>query len=192
VSAIEPQRPNDDAELKMLMQRYRADDPAAFAGIHRRLGGCLRTFFRRKGLKTVHAEDLVQETFLQIHKARGSYDPSRGVKPWVYGIARNVYLMDRRAAGRRPSETVATEDEAESTASPDAARLHDRAWVHDAVARVRPERRIPLILRHVWGYSFKEIAAALGIGESAAKVRSHRAMNELRALLLNEPTRSTA
>jgi RNA polymerase sigma-70 factor (ECF subfamily) len=165
------------------MRRHQAGDPAAFADLHRRLGGPLRTLFRRKGLAPDRVEDLVQETFLQIHRARGSYEPSRGVKPWVYGVARNVYLMDRRTAKRRQVETMESDKGVEPAVSPCAATFHDRAWVQDAVARVSPDRRTPLILRHVWGYSFKEIAAALGISEGAAKVRSHRAMSDLRTLL---------
>jgi DNA-directed RNA polymerase specialized sigma24 family protein len=45
-------------------------------------------------------------------------------------------------------------------------------------------------MHHVWGYSHKEIAGALGIGESAAKVRAHRAKGELRELLTERPQKA--
>ena len=42
------------------------------------------------------AQDLLQETFLQMHRSRHTYTPPRPVKPWAFGIARHVHLMDRR------------------------------------------------------------------------------------------------
>jgi RNA polymerase sigma-70 factor (ECF subfamily) len=181
----------NDSVLQELMQDYQAGDLATFGELYRRLVGCLRTLFRRKGLAPDRVDDLVQETFLQIHRARDSYDASRGVKPWVYGVARNVYLMHLRDLRRRYPETVGTDQCIEPVAAPDAVDLPSRVCVRDAVGRVRPGRRAPLIMRHVWGYSFKEIGGALAIGEGAAKVRSHRGMNELRSLL-DEPTLSAA
>ena len=47
------------------------------------------------------ADDLLQETFMQIHRSRRTYEPGRPVTPWIYAIARHVYLMKRRSAGRR-------------------------------------------------------------------------------------------
>ena len=46
------------------------------------------------------ADDLLQETFLRIHQSRAAYNPAYAVKPWVFGLARNVFLMNRRAARR--------------------------------------------------------------------------------------------
>jgi RNA polymerase sigma-70 factor (ECF subfamily) len=177
---------DENLELRQLINRYRAGDSTAFDELHQRLCGCLRALFRRKGLATDQVENLVQETFLQAFLSIESYDPSRDVKPWIYGIARNVYRMDRRAAMRRRIETSTLEDCHEPAVSPAAGDLPDRSWVVDAVDRLPAERRVPLILHHVWGYSHREIAGALGIRESAAKVRAHRAKGELRGLLTEQ------
>jgi RNA polymerase sigma-70 factor (ECF subfamily) len=43
-------------------------------------------------------DDLSQETFLQVHRSRAAYNPTYAVRPWAFGLARNIFLMDRRAA----------------------------------------------------------------------------------------------
>ena len=68
---------------------------AAFAGA--RLRGYLLSQCRDAAL----ADDLSQETFMQIHRSRRTYEPGRPVTPWVFAIARHVYLMNRRATARR-------------------------------------------------------------------------------------------
>ena len=47
------------------------------------------------------ADDLVQETFLQLHRARHTYNPAFPLLPWAMAIARHVWLMDRRTLSRR-------------------------------------------------------------------------------------------
>ena len=59
----------------------------------------------------------------------------------------------------------------------------NRALLRRAVAGLPAERREPLLLHHVWGFSFQEIAGMLGIREGAAKVRAHRARKQLQGLL---------
>jgi RNA polymerase sigma-70 factor (ECF subfamily) len=65
----------------------------------------------------------------------------------------------------------------------DAASFADRVEVRRALGKVAPARRDAVIQHHVLGFSFKEIAARAGIAETAAKLRSSRGMQQLRALL---------
>jgi RNA polymerase sigma-70 factor (ECF subfamily) len=118
---------------------------------------------------------------LQLHKVRNTYQPPRPVSPWVYAIARNVFLMHRRAAHRRGRhEALADEALPEVPVPPEIEGLGDRDTVQKALARLPEARRDPLVLHHMLGMSFKEVGAVLGIGEGAAKVRAHRAVAELR------------
>jgi RNA polymerase sigma-70 factor (ECF subfamily) len=173
-----------DVHLCALMVAYQAGDGAAFEALYealwRPIGGYLRALSRDVG----RAEDLLQETFLQVHRARHTYLPSRPVKPWVYAIARNVFLMSRRAATRRGRhEETAPEELPELPVAPEVDALGDRDAVRRALAAVPEDRREALLLHHVWGLSFREVAAVQGISEAAAKLRAHRGVVALRELL---------
>lgn len=173
-----------DTELRSLLRRYQQGDPTAFELLHLRLSPLVRKFFRRKRVAADRLDDLVQETFLQLHRSRHTYDPVRPAEPWVRGLARHVYLMDVRAAvARRRFESP---DDGRST-EPRVPSWGESTVRRDLLAglfeRLPEDRRRPVLMRHVWGFTFKEIAETLGIREGAAKVRSHRGIRELRALL---------
>jgi RNA polymerase sigma factor (sigma-70 family) len=102
--------------------------------------------------------------------------------PWVMAIARHVWLMHERTRRRRPQPTVDL-DAVQPAVRADAESYADRADVRGALAALSPERRKPVVWHHLIGMSFREIAARLGIREDAAKLRSSRAMGELRARL---------
>jgi RNA polymerase sigma-70 factor (ECF subfamily) len=182
-----PGRPVPEAHegaLSALMMAYQAGDGSAFEALYCQLapqiGGYLRSLCR----DAARAEDLLQETFLQVHRSRRTYLPPRPVKPWIYAIARNVFLMSRRAGARRERREAAVGDALPDIAvPPEVASLADRETVRDALAQVPEERREPLLLHHVWGLSFREIGAVLGVSEAAAKLRAHRGVRLLRELL---------
>lgn len=172
------------AELAGWMRAYQAGDAAAFERLYHRLAPKLRQYLISLTLNVPRAEDLLQETFLQIHRSRHTYAPPRPVQPWAFGVARHVYLMDCRAWARRQRlETEQEEAVLELSVPPVGERLADRERVRRAVAELSAERREPLLLHHVWGFSFREIAGMLGIREGAAKVRAHRARQQLQQLL---------
>jgi RNA polymerase sigma-70 factor, ECF subfamily len=177
----------DDVRLQALMVSYQAGDLAAFDQIYSLLAGPIRGYLRRRSTPEL-LSDLVQDTFLQIHRARHTYDPAYPVAPWAFAIARHVWLMHCRATGRRPRVTDAIDD-VPLTVRADAEAFADRAIVREALAGLAPERRRPLVWHHVLGFSFREIAKRLGIREDAAKLRSSRAMAELRATLSDKDPR---
>ena len=86
---------------------YQGGDGAAFEMLYSRLAPQLGGYLRALCRDAARAEDLLQEAFLQVHRSRRTYLPPRPVKPWIYAIARNVFLMSRRAAGRRARHEVA-------------------------------------------------------------------------------------
>lgn len=166
------------------MTAYQAGDLAAFDELYRRLQPGLRRYLLSLTLDAHRAEDLLQETFLQIHRSRRTYAPPRPVEPWAFGVARHVFLMDRRAgARRRRHEADAGEVPPELPVPARDGQVARRDELRRAIAELTPERREPLLLHHVWGFSFKEIGGMLGIREGAAKVRAHRGMESLRGLI---------
>lgn len=180
----ESARERIEDELPLLMLAYQGGDPVAFDYLYTVLApgllGYLSSLTRDRG----RAEDLLQETFLQVHKARATYLHGRPVKPWVYAIARNVFLMQRRAAARRGRrETLADEELPEVPVPPEVESLADRELVRRALAGLPADRREVLELHHFMGMSFREVGAVLGISEGAAKVRAHRAIAQLREAL---------
>ncbi len=162
------------------MAAYQGGDAAAFERLYHRLAPRLRKYLLSLTLNAPRAEDLLQETFLQIHRSRHTYAPPRPVEPWAFGVARHVYLMDCRAwARRRRLEAEPVDDLPELPVPPAAEGAEDRREVRRAVAELPADRRELLLLHHVWGFSFQEIAGMLGIRAGAAKVRAHRARKQL-------------
>ena len=168
--------------LRELMRAYQGGRFEAFDDLYAALAPPLRRYLLSHARDAAKADDLVQDVFLQIHRARQTYDPSYPVTPWVMAIARHVWLMDRRTHTRRP---WAPEDvtEMELPVRGEAAAYAETSDVRRALGQVTPSRRNAVIQHHVFGWSFKEIAQRAGIAETAAKLRSSRGMAQLRALL---------
>ena len=90
-----------EAELCTFMQAYLDGRIEAFDQLYAAFAGRLRGYLLSQCRDAALADDLLQETFMQIHRSRRTYQPGRPVTPWFYAIARHVYLMKRRSAGRR-------------------------------------------------------------------------------------------
>ena len=172
----------DEQGLRELMVSYQGGAYDAFEALYAALVGPVRGWLTNVTRDRLRAEDLTQDTFLQLHRARHTYDPRYPVMPWVMAIARHVYLMDRRTTSRRP-RYVQEDQLPERAAAAEVERHIDGAPVRDALRRVNPDRRDALLLHHVGGWSFREIARKLGIRETAAKLRSSRGMGQLRAAI---------
>ena len=83
------------------MAGYLAGRLDAFDGLYALIAPRIRSYLLGQCRDSGLADDLVQETFLQLHRSRRTYEPGRPVTPWVFAIARHVYLMHRRRTGRR-------------------------------------------------------------------------------------------
>ncbi len=172
----------EDQRLRELMREYQAGRFEAFDEIYASVAPALRRYLLSQARDAAKADDLVQETFLQMHRARHTYDPSFSLMPWAIAIARHVWLIDRRTLSRRPwaPDDVMT---MELPVRAEASSLTDRSEVRRALAQVAPARRDAVIQHHLLGFSFREIAERSGIAETAAKLRSSRGMAQLRSLL---------
>jgi RNA polymerase sigma-70 factor, ECF subfamily len=93
-----PQEPSpEDPDLRRLMAAYQAGSVEAFDRLHDALVGDLKAFLIGLSRDPVRADDLLQETFLQIHRSRAVHTPGEPVRPWVFAIARRVSVTARRS-----------------------------------------------------------------------------------------------
>jgi RNA polymerase sigma-70 factor (ECF subfamily) len=173
---------SDESRLRALMASYQAGEFEAFDELYAAVAPALRRYLYALSRDAAKADDLVQDTFLQMHRARHTFDPAYPLMPWALAIARHAWLMDRRTASRRPSATTDV-DELDIAVRAEASSFAERAGVRRALAQVAEPQREALVQHHVLGMSFKEIAARAGIAETAAKLRSSRGMARLRSLL---------
>src|SRR5215467_7427469 len=88
-----------DQELRALMIRYQGGSLEAFQEIYAQLAPGVRRYLSHMAGGSEIADDLLQETFLQMHRSRAAYNPTYAVRPWVFGLARNVFLMNRVRPG---------------------------------------------------------------------------------------------
>src|ERR1044071_7416884 len=82
------------------MERYAAGDDAAFAEVYDTVCPRLLAYLRRQTRDTAFAEDVLQQTFLHMHRARGSFIPGSAVFPWAFAIARRL-VIDGARRGKR-------------------------------------------------------------------------------------------
>jgi RNA polymerase sigma-70 factor, ECF subfamily len=165
---------DDEGRLTELMIAYQAGDLAAFERLYAALSGEVTRYFSRLHRDRSVIHDLVQDLFLEIHRSRRTYTPPLPVRPWVYGIARNVLSRNRRVPRFEHGVDVDPAAPAENA---------DALDIENALTALPVSTREPWLLHHVFGFSFDSIAARLGITVMAAKLRSSRATRALRMAL---------
>lgn len=184
----------EDPSLRVLMAEYQAGSVEAFDRLHDALAPALRAYLSSLTRDATRADDLLQETFLQMHRARASHTPGEAVRPWVFAIAKRVFLMHVRGTKRREryeqheasasSASSASPATSPAVSAPAAAdRLHARRSIESALRQAPADGRRAFLMHHLLGFSFKEIAEKLGIKPGAAKIRSSRAASFMRSLL---------
>jgi len=165
------------------MMRYQGGSLEAFEEIYRRLAPGVRRYLLHLASGSEMADDLLQETFLQMHRSRAAYNPGYEVRPWVFGLARNIFLMNRRAARRWAEVHESRAALPEFPVLPEVDRLGSQDEIRRGVANLHPDQAEALLLHHEWGFSFEEIAGMLGISAAAARARASRGMADLRVAL---------
>jgi RNA polymerase sigma-70 factor, ECF subfamily len=174
----------EECRLTQLMIAYQAGDLSAFKQLYAILADDARRYFARAHRDRGVILDLVQDLFLEIHRSRRSYTPPLPVRPWVFGIARNVSARNRRALRLGPNESQTQNGESELALVPASGVPPAEAVDIENVLTALPEStREPWLLHHAFGFSFAWIAAHLGITVMAAKLRSSRATRALRLAL---------
>jgi RNA polymerase sigma-70 factor (ECF subfamily) len=171
------------------MERYAAGDDAAFEEVYDALAGRLYTYIRRHLSDPQSSDDLLQETFLRMHKARGTFVTGAPVLPWAFAIARRLVVDGMRRDRRMPSVVADADPELLSSISgidrPD--RLAEAGEVARrlgrALADLPDSQRTAFELLKQDGLTLAEAAEVLGVSVTAVKLRAHRAYESIRAAL---------
>jgi RNA polymerase sigma-70 factor, ECF subfamily len=167
-----------DAELMLAFQR---GDEDAFAALVRRFQDRIVSLAYRYLGSAADAEDLAQEVFLRVYRAKESYEPSARFSTWIYRIASNTSLnhLRGRKARRKVAGPMPPGDEGDPSADPedpDATAPGDRLE-KDELARVLrrivddlPDRqRIAILLNKYEGLGYDDVAAAMDLSVMAVK-----------------------
>jgi len=173
-------------------------DEAAFRELIRRYQRPIFSIIYRMVGDRELAEDLAQETFIKVLNAIDSYRPEHKFSSWIFKIANNAAIDHLR---RRELETLSLDGAPDAITAErqgaTALQVRDRAespldemearelgsQIERAIARLRPEYRSCIVLRHVEGRAYEEIAEILGLPLGTVKTYIHRARAELRAAL---------
>jgi RNA polymerase sigma-70 factor (ECF subfamily) len=167
------------ASDQTLMERYMNGDSAAFDALFHRYEARVFSFFIKRTRSRSRAEDLYQELFLRIHRARHSFDSRQGFAPWLFQIAHRLLIDDARRAHRTREVSV----EESTLGRPGVARdlVAEREEVAQLLASLTEVERFVLVASKGAGVDYPEIAASLGRSVDAVKKTASRAMLRLRA-----------
>lgn len=187
-----------------LMLAWQQGDETAFDRIVERYSGQVFALLTRFLGPVAQREDLVQEVFLRLIRARDRYQPSARFSTWLYRIVFNLAANEREKARLRNNVSLDAMDptgegssyEPEDTEAllPSEALERDDAVraVQDAIARLPQRQRMALILAKYEGLPYSEIGEVLGSNEKAVKSMIHRARENLRSMLSRYLTEETA
>jgi RNA polymerase sigma-70 factor (ECF subfamily) len=182
-------------EERRLVARARAGEEGAFRSLLRRHQRDVFNLAFRILRNREDAEDAAQEVFLRIYRSLGQYDPERPFRNWLLRITHNLcidLLRRRRIATvslgeplRRDEGEIEWELPDPSAADPLEALVgkEEKELVEEAIAKLGPTLRSAIVLRHVQGLRYEEIADVLGIPLGTVKVRLFRARAAIADLL---------
>jgi RNA polymerase sigma-70 factor (ECF subfamily) len=138
------------------------------------------------------ARDATQDAYLKAYRGLGGFRGDAQFTTWLYRVAANAAITKHRSRKRKrvfesggQDESLAQVPAPGSVESAAGAKL-ELEDLKQALDRLPAHHRVAIVLRDVYGMSIEEIAAELGVSETAAKVRVHRARKALRRLLFPE------
>ena len=177
---------------EQLLAEYVGGQSEGFELLVRRHGQELFRFLVRFTGSAVAAEDIVQETFLQVHLSASTFDGTRRLKPWLFTIAANKARDMLRSRARRPEVPLdahvgAGEDDesqrfldflADSSNLPSVTLEEDeeRQFVRNVLSKMPEHLREVLVLSYYHRFPYKEIAEILGVPLGTVKSRLHAAV----------------
>jgi RNA polymerase sigma-70 factor (ECF subfamily) len=154
-------------------------DAGAYRALLDDLGPVLVRFLRRRVRDNQDLADAYQDTFLALHRARHTYQPTRPIEPWLFAIARNVVADYGRRWQRRTRHELLTDNDPEPI--PDQPPRDFGAELATAMRALPNRQREALQLLKFQGLSIQEAAARVGTTPGAVKLRAHRAYLALKA-----------
>lgn len=168
-------------ETKELV-RQALEEPSAFEELVRQYSGLVYSVCYGFTGNRADSEDLTQEVWLSVYDKLRSLRDAEKFTGWLRRVAANLCKMWLR----RSEPPAEREDRAagEAEPSPDRQGTEARLLANEALGQVPKSNRLPLLLRHLGGYSHREIAAMLGITEQKVKSRLHEGKRQLKAGLV--------
>jgi RNA polymerase sigma-70 factor, ECF subfamily len=174
-------RMHPDSELEKLMARYQQGDFAAATALIGRLSPQLHRFFVVQSTCRGDAEDLLQETWLRIHKVRHTYRSGEPLLPWLYAIARHIRVDHFRKTIRTTALEHPLEEMPEVASSQ--TRSSDTPDLQALLAPLPESQREVIEMMKVAGMSLEEVARATSSSVGSVKQKAHRAYENLRKRL---------
>lgn len=167
-----------------LMAAYTRGDAAAFRELFERHAPVLERVMRQQLRRPEDARDLVQQTFLHLHRSRMDFRDGALLKPWLYTIAMNLKREYFRRVMRRPESPLEFDGRDDPPVAPRGHEQLEAAESVDFALRSLPEDQREVISLH-WlaGIPLPEVAAMVGASLSAVKVRAHRGYGAMRLAL---------
>jgi RNA polymerase sigma-70 factor (ECF subfamily) len=173
------------------MSRYARGDATAFDAVYDAIAPRLARYLRRRVPDQARREDILQQTFLQMHCARGTFVAGAQVMPWAFSIARRL-VIDAGRAGQRESHVELEDDRLVSqaalaarapTSEEEVAAREAGARLARALTKVSEPQRAAFELVKTEGLSHAQAAAVLGTSVTGIKLRLHRVYVVLRGAL---------
>jgi len=155
-------------------------DADAYGELLNEIGPMVMNFLRARVGNAEEAEDLYQEIFMAIHRARHSYDAARPLEPWLFAIARHLVADHAQRRLVRSAREVLVAAPPERAVESDA---HLKPQLEQALRRMSGEQRQAIALLRLQGLPVEAAARRAGTTTGALKVRAHRAYKVLRQLL---------
>jgi len=169
------------------------DDQDAFTELFRSYAPSLSRFFARHGKRAADAQDLVQQTFLHVHRARHEYRPGEPLRPWLFTIARNAAYDHGRRQKRRPEAYCDLELQAAAEPVRDELLQTERTRIVAAALASLSQTQQQLLKEHWFQeQSWNDIASRQGVAATTLRVRAHRACIQLRGLVSDSDSPAAA
>jgi RNA polymerase sigma-70 factor (ECF subfamily) len=175
------------------MGRYSRGDDQAFGIVYDAVAPRLIGYLRRRVSDAARVEDIVQQTFLQMHAARGTFLDGAEVLPWAFTIARRVMVdLSRKSSRETPVDPGAKQESSAAFMSAMASgeevvlAQETHKLFNQALDRLTEPQRAAFELMKVEGLSLEQAASVLGTTVTGVKLRAHRAYESLRAALFGE------
>ena len=178
------------------MARYCDGDASAFRELYAQVAPKLLGYLIKMARTRAVAEDLLQQTFLKVHRARSAYVRGADPLPWIYSIAHRTFLDETRRK-KRAVVRVGDEDALPEIAADLHGQTDDRRddpadpelvkTALDALAELPEQQRQAVVLTKLEGKTVAEAAEIAGTTIGAMKVRAHRGYEVLRNLLGRKP-----
>jgi RNA polymerase sigma-70 factor, ECF subfamily len=166
--------------LESLMQRYQQADANAAGELVAELSPQIFRFYLAQVRNRTQAEDLVQEFWLRVHRARKTYRPGEPLLPWIYSIARHVRVDQYRRLKRVQDHEIATEQVPDRPATLEKGTTS--IDLNKLLSTLPASQKETILLLKVAGLSLEEAAQATGSSVGAVKQKAHRAYTTLRKL----------